>query len=246
MFGYVGDTIGEGCPRRRCPVSWSPNLLVLATLMATSACQTPAAAPTTAGARPTPAEEVFNGCPGEGRGPDPQLNLLKNRVDQGIWQPTAVAGLLQLTRPPGIANKRMTAWASADRMQVEPNNGNPVQAEGYLLEVREQEPESTNCDAPDLASRDFHGWLSAQPTDDRAIRSLIVEFTPRIRAKHSTWTLRALDLVVREKTRVRISGWTMLDPDHPDEVGKSRGTLWEIHPVMKIETAEPTGAWKEL
>jgi len=60
------------------------------------------------------------------------------------------------------------------------------------------------------------------------------------------WTVEALDAVVRQKTRVRISGWTMLDPDHPEEVGKSRGTLWEIHPVMQIETAQADGSWKEL
>jgi hypothetical protein len=38
----------------------------------------------------------------------------------------------------------------------------------------------------------------------------------------------------------------MLDPDHPEEVGKSRGTLWEIHPVMRIETAQADGSWREL
>jgi hypothetical protein len=40
----------------------------------------------------------------------------------------------------------------------------------------------------------------------RATRSLIIEFTPRIRAKHSTWTLGALNLVVREKN-ARADQW---------------------------------------
>ena len=37
------------------------------------------------------------------------------------------------------------------------------------------------------------------------------------------------------------SGWLMLDPDHPTDASgtpkktPSRGTIWEIHPVMKIE-----------
>jgi len=34
---------------------------------------------------------------------------------------------------------------------------------------------------------------------------------------------------------VRISGWLMLDPEHPDQLGKTRGTIWEIHPVMKLK-----------
>jgi hypothetical protein len=43
--------------------------------------------------------------------------------------------------------------------------------------------------------------------------------------------------------KVTVSGWLMLDPDHPsDATGTankhaSRGTIWEIHPVMKLEVA---------
>ncbi len=221
-------------------------MLLLGLVAATIGCQSQVTAPTSIGGRPTPVEEVFNGCPGEGTGPDPQLNRLKNRVDEAVWQPTTVAALLQLTWPTGVAGKRMSAWAPNDRAQIEPNNGNPVQVAGYLLQVQQQEIESTNCNAADPASRDYHGWLSAQPADDRATKSLIIEFTPRIRARHPTWTLQTLQVVVRQKTGVRISGWTMFDPDHPDEVGKSRGTLWEIHPVMRIETAQTDGGWKEL
>jgi len=34
---------------------------------------------------------------------------------------------------------------------------------------------------------------------------------------------------------VRISGWLMMDPQHPDQVGNSRVTIWEIHPITRIE-----------
>jgi hypothetical protein len=242
MFAYVLDMAPRGCPRRRC----SGVLVALMTLATTLACQAQPATPNGGAVRPTPVEEVFNGCPGQGTGPDPQLNLLKNRVDEGVWQPSSVAAFLQLGWPRGVAGKRMSSWAPGDHAQVDANNGSPVVVEGYLLEARLQEAESTNCDKGDAADRDVHGWLVAEPTDERATRSVIVEFTPRIRARHPTWTVEALDAVVRQKTRVRISGWTMLDPDHAEEVGKSRGTLWEIHPVMKIETAQADGGWKEL
>src|ERR1700694_197121 len=128
MFEYVGDASGRVCPRR---TGWSkrprPKAL-LAVLVATIGCQNQLAAPTSTGARPTPLVEVFNGCPGEGTGPDPQLNRLKNRVDEAVWQPTTVAAMLQFTWPTGVAGKRMSAWAPNDRAQIEPNNGNPVQA----------------------------------------------------------------------------------------------------------------------
>jgi hypothetical protein len=32
-------------------------------------------------------------------------------------------------------------------------------------------------------------------------------------------------------TEVRIRGWLMLDQEHPEQIGKTRGTLWEIHPI---------------
>jgi len=37
----------------------------------------------------------------------------------------------------------------------------------------------------------------------------------------------------------------MMDPEHPDQVGKTRKTLWEIHPVLKIEVFSG-GQWREL
>ena len=49
-----------------------------------------------------------------------------------------------------------------------------------------------------------------------------------------------------EKLPVRISGWTMLDPEHPDQVGKTRGTIWEIHPVMRLDVMQAGGGWRAL
>jgi len=53
---------------------------------------------------------------------------------------------------------------------------------------------------------------------------------------------------------VRISGWLMFDPDHPSMIldptnpnisGKFRVTLWEVHPITKIEVWQ-NGAWVDL
>ena len=46
-------------------------------------------------------------------------------------------------------------------------------------------------------------------------------------------------------TQVRISGWLMLDQEHPEQIGKTRGTLWEIHPITRIEVKDANG-WREL
>ena len=50
---------------------------------------------------------------------------------------------------------------------------------------------------------------------------------------------------MKKDQRVRISGWLMLDPEHPDQVGKTRGTIWEIHPIMQIEVNQ-NGQWTPL
>ena len=197
------------------------------------------------GPHPVPREETFKGCPGEGDGTDPELNRLKNRVDEAAWQPVTVEALLGLKWPEDIGHRRVARWTAADHAQIDPFNGVPVQTEGYLLQVRQEGPESPNCHAADPADQDFHTWLGAQASDDRATRGVVIEFTPRVRARHPTWTLEALEALARQKVRVRISGWTMLDPEHPDEVGESRGTIWEIHPVMRVETQQG-GSWKEL
>ena len=52
-------------------------------------------------------------------------------------------------------------------------------------------------------------------------------------------------LLARAGTKVRVSGWVMYDPEHPNMLRKTRGTLWEIHPVTKIEYMDG-GAWKNL
>ena len=69
--------------------------------------------------------------------------------------------------------------------------------------------------------------------------------TPGVRAQHRNWTTEVLGRIVKDKLKVRISGWLLLDPEHPDQVGKTRGTIWEIHPVMKFEV-EQNGHWVGL
>jgi hypothetical protein len=51
---------------------------------------------------------------------------------------------------------------------------------------------------------------------------------------------------------VRISGWLMYDGQHPEQLPPgtpsqppTRATLWEIHPIMKVEFKQ-NGVWKTL
>lgn len=194
--------------------------------------------------KPTPTEITFDGCPPGGDGRDRVLNELKNRVDEGAYVNVPFAAVEKLPWPQGIERQPRTAWSASDRKAVSRYEGIPVSVDGYLAGAKVEGPESPNCHGADARYRDWHIWLSAQPGTDRSA-SIVVETTPRVRARHPAWRISELHLLARRGTPVRISGWLMMDQEHPDQVGKTRGTIWEIHPIMRIEAKE-RGSWVRL
>jgi hypothetical protein len=194
---------------------------------------------------PTPQEEAYKGCPAGGDGTDPELNMLKNRIDAPP-QPAAIPfeSLLNLPWPPGINKKHMASWSAADRAEVAKSNGAGVSTEAFFIRVQSEGAESTNCHAVAPSDVDFHEWIVANQNQDRD-KAVVVEVTPRLRAKNSGWTLANFQQLARDKARVRITGWVMLDPEHPDQVGRTRGTIWELHPVTKVEV-QRDNQWVDL
>jgi hypothetical protein len=51
--------------------------------------------------------------------------------------------------------------------------------------------------------------------------------------KKGVWSLDSLKALARRHALVRISSSFMYDPEHPDHLGRLRGTLWELHPVTE-------------
>ena len=47
--------------------------------------------------------------------------------------------------------------------------------------------------------------------------------------------MRALNVYHRRRLRVRVPGWLFLDYGHASTVERERATLWEIHPVSRID-----------
>ncbi|MCA1554225.1 MAG: hypothetical protein LC737_07595 [Chloroflexi bacterium] len=231
----------------------TPLLEAIATAQATPVTQvvpgTPPAVGGTDGmpvltSKPQPVETTYKGCPPDGDGGDRETNRLKNRVDDAVWIPVPFETLMQLQWPSSVEQKRRDRWPARERQAVERWEGIPVSIEGYLQGAKEEGPEATNCHGADYEFHDFHLWLTQTADEDRT-RSIVVEVTPRVREKHPSWTTTVLGRLVRNNTRVRISGWTMLDPEHPDQIGKTRGTIWEIHPIMLIEVQQQ-GRWLTL
>ncbi|HEX9030180.1 MAG TPA: hypothetical protein VF823_13460 [Anaerolineales bacterium] len=194
--------------------------------------------------KPTPKEITFQGCPPEGDGGDPVLNRNKNRVDEASYYPVTFDAMIQLTWPKATERRDHNNWSAADAAAIAKYEGIPVEVEGYLAGVKQSGPESCNCHGADPQFEDWHIWLTKTAGEDRT-HSIVVETTPRVRANHPAWTLPAVEQLVKDQTHVRISGWTMFDPEHPDQIDKTRGTIWEIHPIMKIEV-EKNGKWVSL
>jgi hypothetical protein len=64
-----------------------------------------------------------------------------------------------------------------------------------------------------------------------------------VRANRSGWDDSALSSLTGQE--VRISGWLLMDQEHPEQLGQTRGTLWEIHPILHIEVNDG-GSWQNI
>ncbi len=188
---------------------------------------------------------LFENCPPEGSGGDAALNRLKNRdLPPPAYQPMTVAQIVA-TRPVYEADmdrRDRSRWFRGALEEVSHWENRGVVVEGTLLKVKQMEPESCNC--KDKRRRDYHLWLGTGPGDDRS-QSLIAEVSPRLLPAHDNWRLRILSRLAQDRARVRLSGWMMWDQEHLDQIGKTRGTLWEIHPVHVIEVFSG-GRWRNL
>jgi hypothetical protein len=197
---------------------------------------------TAAIASKTPQQGDFNGCPPQGNTiKNTRLNQLKNRSTQfiGASQTTVAAINVLPTSPSSRINDLQSQM---------------VFVEGYLVEIKQQGKESTNCGGTGNMA-DNHLWLvdeAAQVdlTNNQTIRkskakATVVEITPRWRASNSGWEIKTIQKLINQKAKFRITGWLMLDPEHTDQIGKTRGGIWEIHPITKIEVLSGN-QWDEL
>lgn len=225
---------------------WARNVKLLAENPTPTPTPTPAPPPgdlfsrlTDARKPPTPEPLVENG--NEVCGPTEDatsakaiaLNTNKNRTDT-----------------PGDSDYVDIRWSDLkDLPSDRPDDfvGAPVRVVGFLshrINVENQgSGESTNCHLLGQNEVDWHIYLtssSAQPIS----QAVIVETTPRTRPQHK-WTTAMLAPFVDSQTSVRISGWLMYDSEHIGVIGTQRATVWEVHPITKIEIQQ-NGQWVDL
>lgn len=179
----------------------------------------------------------FHGCPSTGQGSDPYLNSLKNRDKP----PTAsmpvytVNKLYQVT--PSLPNRKVprSQWTQQQRDSAARWESKPVAVVGYLVHppVREGE-EACNCKSDQYV--DHHMWLGPTPNALRKL-AMVVEISPRSWPNHPTWknATATLKQVVQNKEKVRVMGWLTYDQEHKEQLGKTRRTLYEVHPIHRIQ-----------
>lgn len=199
---------------------------------------------------PHTSTRAANDCPAEGDGGDALLNRLKNRTTQppSFREMTVeqfVAALTPNLHTPRYRNR----FSYAHRHYVDQREGQGVALVGHILDAKQSGPESANCHSQ--TRRDFHVWIGAtQPDSPAAAKALraqavVVEPTPTGQEALKSWRLHILQRLAAQGAKVRISGWLFYDPEHPEQLTKTRGTLWEVHPVTKIEVWSGE-QWREI
>lgn len=200
--------------------------------------------------KPSPNETQFQStegtCGPTGDGGDTKTNGRKNRTDVPPSYHLVTWKAFQ-SLPFPTAKMSLASWTPQQLAIIQPYEGIPVSVVGYLVAIKVEDRgngESTNCHFTNPEDVDWHMPLAEQSGQAEAT-SIVVETTPRIRQSHSKWTTTSLAPWVNSDSPVRISGWALLDPEHRAQLGRYRSTLWEVHPVTKIEVFS-NGQWVDL
>jgi hypothetical protein len=200
-------------------------------------------------AKPEPNKSQFTGpsglCGYAGVGDQVESNQRKNRTDIPTrYHDVSLGALLSLPVPHGP--KERTNWSAALLQQIEPYEGVAVRVIGFLAAVKPQtgSKEATNCRFSTATETDWHMALVERAGMGEE-RAAVVETTPRIRKNHPEWTKSNLGPWIDGHNPIRISGWLFFDTEHWNHMKKFRATLWEIHPITKIEVFT-NGRWVDL
>lgn len=112
---------------------------------------------------------------------------------------------------------------------------------GFVVDVKTGGKETCNCAAAASIDKDTHIEIALSP-DATKIQRVVVEVTPRMRAKMGDgWTTSSLKAAMKGQW-VTVTGWLFFDSMHikqsentnPGESQNWRATAWEIHPITSI------------
>jgi hypothetical protein len=229
---------------------WANNVRVALGSPATTAV---AAAIDSTWSKGTPVSGTFTSpvrslsCGPTGDGSDTSTNRLKNRTDiPSSYHPVAFDAIGDLLYPATSAQSRLN-WPAESLAVIRRYEGVALTVVGWLVALKPQtggSGEATNCSMTRSSEVDWHVALVEAQGQGEA-ESVVVETTPRVRVSHPKWTPGRLGPWVDSADPVRISGWLMFDPQHRNHLGRFRKTLWEVHPITRIEVWS-NGQWVDV
>jgi hypothetical protein len=187
----------------------------------------------------------FHGIPPQGIGGDSLLNIQKNRwVASPNFADVSLSDIINLPHDvlSGVGSEERYKWSSAASAQAAGSESKGVRFTGYLINVREEGNES--CNGNDSNYHDFHLWI-ADSSGKNESGSIVAEATPFWKEQFPGWLLTKFENLKSQNIQVRVSGWIMWDEDHPTDIGSSRASLWEVHPMTKFEYLSK-GTWETL
>ncbi|HXO40355.1 MAG TPA: hypothetical protein VN999_02830 [Thermoanaerobaculia bacterium] len=184
-------------------------------------------------------------CSKFGDEPGNLSNLRKNREDPPSTYHEVVFDAFALLPKPELPRSQ---WAPEDIGAIKGFEGVALSVTGYLVnKIKVQTTgrgESTNCRWKRASEVDWHMAL-VKSFGDPEKTAIVVEVTPRVRKDHPRWTVAALSPWVNMNAPVRISGWLLYDYLHKNHLTRYRSTLWEIHPITRIEVFDHD-KWSDL
>jgi len=188
----------------------------------------------------------FHGCAPTGdaaatSAADPDLNALNHRDVPPTSYATKNINTIVSDIPAAkdAGKKRRDKWTSAQRNSIASKENAGIQVVGFLAGVKKEGPESCNCHDPNRV--DYHMWIVPGAGQKRS-NSMVVETSPRLLEGHPNWPDKAKQAWT-SGTLIRIRGWRTWDQEHPEQLGKTRATLWEIHPIHEIDVKDASGNW---
>lgn len=209
-------------------------------------------------------EDVGDCPPGGIGGGDTSLSMLKNRdkLPTKPFKKMTVAGIIEHSLPETegweivYKKSRRADWSDENRAEVEKLEKQGVTVTGYFLTAVSEGGEMCNCGSDEFV--DIHAWLVDHEPDGttqkelKTLRdeALVAEISPRLHGPdqdlHPNYDYKVINKIAASHKRVKVSGWMTWDQEHAGHLGKTRATLWEIHPILNIKVEVTPGKWKEL
>src|SRR6185437_5137424 len=191
---------------------------------------------------PTPAE--LHGCTPEAAGGDPALNALKDRITQ-VRDPASasIQQVFDFSAPSILTDLPRAKSPEPDRGLAAAHDQSGVVVTGYLVAATFRPNETWNC--RNARWRDIRLILADSP-QPASTDTLFAVVTPAWQDANAAWDQPTLRKLAAARSKIRITGWMLYANDDAVDLTRGRRTLWEIHPVTRIEIATTDGGWQEI